>query len=107
MGFSGNFTGVTLGEDERGGGRALFVEGRTDASEIPDAIHVVLPRDGELLSAAVEAPGLTDWEAKFPEGAAPFTVGDDVFIIGVAKRHEPQEPFVWQGSFTITAREFP
>jgi hypothetical protein len=107
MGFSGNFTGVTLGDDEADGGTALFVEGRTDASEVPDAIHVVLPRGAELLSASVEAPGLTDWEAKFPDGTPPFNVGDDVFVVGVAERPAPQEPFVWQGSFTITSREFP
>jgi hypothetical protein len=106
MGFSGNFTRVTLGNDPDGG-NALFVAGRTDATDPPDAIHVVLPHGPHALVTTVEAPGLADWEVKFPDGRPPFKVGDDVFVVGVATRPEPHDPFVWEASFRLTAREDP
>jgi hypothetical protein len=109
MPFSGNFTRVTLGADpEAGGGRAIFVEGRTDdAADPPLAIHIVLPHDGQALTATVVTPTLIDWEVKFPEGNPPFNEGDDVFVVGVATRPAPHDPFVWEGSFTLTSRDFP
>ena len=45
MGFSGNFTAVTFGDDpEVAGKKALFIQGRTDATDPPQAIHVVMLR---------------------------------------------------------------
>ena len=78
MGFSGNFTRVTLGADpEADGARTLFVEGRTDDSADPPlSIHVVLPRNGKPLTATVETPTLIDWEVKFPEDDVPFTISE-------------------------------
>jgi hypothetical protein len=105
MPFSSNFTRVTFGDDPYGG-TALFVAGRTDASDPPGAIHVVLPRGTESRITTVVAPGLDDWEVKFPDGNPPFEVGDDVFVVGVATRRD-QDPFVWEASFRLAAREQP
>jgi hypothetical protein len=109
MSFSGNFTRVTLGDDPAAPNtKALFIEGRTDnAAEPPDAIHVIVPRNGQPLTATVETPTLIDWEVKFPDGNPPFSEGDDVFVVGVAIRPAPHDPFVWEGSFTLTSRDFP
>jgi hypothetical protein len=109
MSFSGNFTRVTLGPDpEAGGARTVFVEGRTDdTADPPLAIHVVLPHNGRPLTATVERPTLVDWEVKFPEDDAPFVEGADVFVVGVATRPEPHDPFVWEGSFKLEAKEEP
>ena len=109
MPFSSNFTRVTLGDDpDVAGTKAIFVEGRTDDSaDPPEAIHVVLPHDGQPLTATVEKPTLIDWVVKFPEGKPPFADGDDVFVVGVATRPEPHDPFVWEGSFTLATREEP
>jgi hypothetical protein len=108
MGFSGNFTAVTFGDDpEAEGKKALFVQGKTDATDPPAAIHVVMLRSGEPVTASAPAPGLNDWTVKFPNGNPPFAVGEDVFLVGVARRAAPQDPFVWNGSFTIASRDFP
>jgi hypothetical protein len=106
MPFSSNFTRVTFGADPAGG-QALFVAGRTDASDPPDAIHVLLPHGAEPLTATVVAPGLDDWEVRFPDGNPRFKVGDDVFVVGVATRAQPHDPFVWEASFRLAAREQP
>jgi hypothetical protein len=108
MSFSSNFTRVTLGADpEVGGANAIFVEGRTDASNPPDAIHVVLPHGDQPRVTSVAAPGLVAWEVKFPDGNPPFNEGDEVFVVGIATRPAPQDPFVWEASFTLASRDFP
>jgi len=109
MGFSGNFTRVTLGPDpEVDGAHAIFVEGRTDdTADPPLAIHVLLPHGGKPLTATVVTPTLIDWEVKFPEDETTFAEGDDVFVVGVATRPEPHDPFVWEGSFKLETRDFP
>ncbi len=109
MGFSGNFTRITLGADpDVDGAKAIFVQGRTDdTADPPEAIHVILPFGGQPLTATVATPTLIDWEVKFPEGNQPFNEGDDVFVVGVATRPAPHDPFVWEGSFTLASRDFP
>jgi hypothetical protein len=109
MPFSGNFTRVTLGKDpDVPGAKAIFVEGRTDdEADRPEAIHVILPHDGQPLTATVAEPTLIDWEVKFPDGDPPFADGDAVFVVGVAMRPEPHDPFVWEGSFKLATREEP
>jgi hypothetical protein len=108
MGFSGNFTGVTLGDDPAAPGtKALFVEGRTDATDLPKAISIILPLDGRPLTATVEKPTLIDWEVKFSHADAPLQVGDEVFVVGVATRKSPHDPFVWEGSFKLESRDPP
>ena len=109
MGFSGNFTHVALRADpERAGEKALFVKGRTDdTAEPPLAIHVVMPHDDTPLTATVLKPTLIDWEVKFPAGTPPIKDGDDVFVVGVAIRPAPHDPFVWEGSFTVATEEEP
>ena len=109
MGFSGNFTHITLRADPADSGKkALFVGGRTDdTAEPPGAIHVILPHDGKPLTATVEEPTLIDWEVKFPTGTPPIKDGDDVFVVGVATRPAPHDPFVWEGSFTVATEEEP
>jgi hypothetical protein len=101
MPFNRNFTRVTLAADPDTGGRALFVEGRSEpVGEVTD-VFVAVPHDGELLTAAVDDSSLIDWQAKFPDGDPPFEVGDEVFVIGVAMRPPPCDPVLWQGSFEI------
>jgi hypothetical protein len=107
MSFSGNFTRVSLGANPAGES-ALFVEGRTDnTAEPPRSIHVILPHNGEPLTATVDRPDVTDWEVMFPDGDPPFAAGATVFVVGVAMREEPHDPFVWEGSFTLEAKEEP
>jgi len=107
MGFSGNFTRISLG-DNPDGGTAVFVEGRTDnTADPPKSIHIVVPRNGQPLTATVEDPTLIDWEVMFPDGNPPFAEGDTVFVVGIAVRDEPHDPFVWDGSFTLEPKEEP
>ena len=107
MPFSSNFTRVSLGDDPDGG-TAMFVEGRTDdTAEPPKSIHVIVPHNGMPLTATVENPTLTDWEVMFPNGRPPFAEGDTVFVVGVAMRDEPHDPFVWDGSFALEPKEEP
>jgi hypothetical protein len=107
MPFSSNFTRVSLG-DNPAGETAMFVEGRTDnTAEPPQSIHVIVPHNGEPLTGTVEDPTLTDWEVMFPDGNPPFAEGDTVFVIGVAMRDEPHDPFVWEGSFALEPQEDP
>lgn len=105
MALNSNFTRVILDDDPSTGGRALFVEGISDPPGATSEIFVALPHNGELLTAPVDNAGLNPWEAKFPEGDTPFQTGDDVFVVGVATRQSPCDPFVWQGSFEIKSRE--
>ena len=108
MGFSGNFTGATLGDDpEAPGTQALFVEGRTDATDMPKAVHVILPLNGKPLTATVKKPSLVDWEVKFSAADAPLAEGAEVFVVGVATRKSPQDPFVWEASFKLVSRDPP
>lgn len=104
MPLNANFTRVTLGEDPATGGRMLFVEGTSAPANGADPIFVTVPYAGEILSASVDDATLTPWEARFPEGATPFEAGGDIFVVGVAIRPAPHDPFVWQGSFQITSR---
>ena len=107
MPFSGNFTRISLG-DNPDGGTAMFVEGRTDdTAEPPKAIHVIVPHNGVPLTSTVENPTLTDWEVMFPDGDPPFAEGDTVFVVGVALRKDPHDPFVWEGSFALEPKEEP
>lgn len=104
MALNGNFTRVTLGVDDETGGTALFVEGRSEPPDDVRDIHVALPHGGTLLSAPVREARATDWQAKFPEGPSPFEPGQEVFVVGVAMREPPRDPFVWEASFTIESR---
>jgi len=109
MSFSGNFTRVTLGADpEVDGAKAISVKGRPDtAADRPNEIQAIIPNGGKPLTATVATPTLIDWEVKFPEEDTPFAEGDDVFVVGVATRPEPHDPFVWEGSFKLESRDFP
>ncbi|HMJ36714.1 MAG TPA: hypothetical protein VK501_22605 [Baekduia sp.] len=102
MAFNSNFTRVTLGTDPATGGQALFVEGRSQPPDLSE-IHVAVPHNGQLVSARVPDPDLTPWEVQLPVAAPPVAVGDDVFVVGVALRPAPCDPFVWQGSFSIAS----
>jgi hypothetical protein len=100
MPFNRNFKRVSVGVDPTTGGKALFVEGR---SEPPDqaTIFVGMPCGPDLQQAPVLNPQDADWEARIPEGWEPFTAGNDVFVFGVAMRPPPHDPFIWSGTFTI------
>jgi len=104
MSFSANFTAARLDGATTGaaaGGDILIVDGRSDPATANAEIHVAIPHDGKLLSVTVNASDLTDWKAPFPNVTPPFEVGDEVFVVGVAMRPAPHDPFVWQGSFTV------
>jgi hypothetical protein len=106
MPFNTNFTGVTVGVDPATGANALFVEGRSEPAGETTSIFVALSHGGgELRSAAVDNPALTGWTVRFPEGNPPFQPGDEAFVVGVAMRPPPRDPFVWQGSFTIESEK--
>ena len=66
-----------------------------------------MPHNGVPLTATVENPTLTDWEVMFPDGDPPFADGDTVFVVGVALRKDPHDPFVWEGSFALVPKEEP
>jgi hypothetical protein len=101
MSFSANFTSVRLGDATATGAGILIVDGRTDPATTNAEIHLAIPHAGKLLSVTVDASGLTGWTAPFPDVTPPFEVGDEVFVVGVAMRPAPHDPFVWQGSFTV------
>jgi hypothetical protein len=108
MGFSGNFTSVSL-VDDPAVGRVLLVQGRSDvsgvAADLPTEIQVVVMHNGETLMEHAPRPDLADWNVTFPDGDPPsFTEGDDVFVVGIAKRPAPHDPFVWEGSFALAVR---
>jgi hypothetical protein len=106
MGFSGNFTSVGL-VDDPAAGRVLSVQGRTDvrdASEMPTEIQVVVMHNGTTVMNHAPRPDLSDWDVTFPDGDPAFTEGDDVFVVGIAKRPAPHDPFVWEGSFALAVR---
>jgi hypothetical protein len=109
MSFSANFTGARLGDATTTGAGSgagmLVVDGRSDPATENAEIHVAIPHGGKLLSVTVDASGLTDWKAPFPDVTPPFAAGDEVFVVGVAMRPSPHDPFVWQGSFTVAAPE--
>jgi hypothetical protein len=104
MSLNMNFTAARVDGAAIGAGAGsgvLIVDGRTDPATTNAKIHVAIPHDGKLLSVTVDASGLTDWTAPFPNVTPPFEVGDEVFVVGVAMRPSPCDPFVWQGSFTV------
>ena len=101
MGFTGNFTSVRLGTASRSGGQTIVVEGRSVPADPGGELHVAMPHGGKLLVADVNAAGLTEWVATFADVDPPIKVGEDVFVIGVAMRPEPCDPFVWQGSLAL------
>lgn len=95
MGFKGDFN------DVRFDGSELSVTGKS-VPPIPQQIYVMLERGGALLSDHIDVVAdAVEWTATFPNGEPPFEVGKDVFVIGMAMRPEPHDPFVWQGSLTI------
>jgi hypothetical protein len=104
MSFSSNFTHVTHGVDPKDGFSGLFVHGQSDPANGADEIHVAVPHGGELLKTRVGASGITDWVARIPDGASPFQDHEEVFVLGVAMRPAPHDPFVWQASFEIGAK---
>ena len=98
MAFSANFTRATRREDG-----TLAVEGASEPAAGSEAILVSLVHAGEMRSALVDKPQDTPWSATFDAGATPFRTGDEVFVVGVARR-ATCDPFVWQGSFEIKGR---
>jgi hypothetical protein len=101
MGFSSNFTRVRLQTAEGTDESVLVVDGRSDPADGKGDIHVAIPRGGTLFTATVNPAGLSDWSAPFPELTPPFAPGEDAFVVGVAMRPGPCDPFVWQGSFAV------
>src|SRR3954452_5490665 len=104
MSFSSNFTAAFVGEDPAGGGHALFVEGHSSGPNQATAILAVLRHDGELLSRPVNDAALTDWTATFPQTSAPFPLGDDVVLTGVALVPASDTPIIWQSIVKIEAK---
>jgi hypothetical protein len=109
MGYNGNFTRVTLVEDDGDmGGPALRVEGTSVEAEDARAVSVGLPHAGALLMAPVQDPsGSEEWSASFGQGDPPFGVGDSVIVIGIAMLRSTSHPFVWAKQLPITAEAAP
>lgn len=101
MAYNHNFTHVELGTGA--GATVLFVGGTSDPPEDVIELSVAMPRNGALLTSTLEEPG-ADWEAQFDEGEPPFEIGEDVFVVGVALRESPRDPFVWEANLTIESR---
>jgi hypothetical protein len=109
MGFSSNFTRVTLGVDKKTGDEALFVEGTTQARPPDDVndvkeIYVALPQKG-VSGSVQDAAGSTDWVAVLPRGASPFAPHEDVVVVGVATRSTTNALFAWQETLEATSRQ--
>jgi hypothetical protein len=99
--FNKGFTKVNLSDG------ILTVHGTSDqVVSADDEIHVTIlsPRGGDLRTEQLPPGRATSkWEVQFPDAAPGFAVDGDVFVVGVAIRPAPCDPFVWNGSFTITA----
>jgi len=98
MPLSQNFTHVTLGDDG-----ALTVNGASVPPNATDTIFVSLVHSGEIHTVSATNPTSSKWTATFAAGAPAFEAGEPVFVVGVAMRPAPCDPFVWQGSFAIEA----
>lgn len=93
-----NFTHAVVGEDG-----ALTINGVSVPPNVTDTIFVSLVHGGAIHSVPAANPTSTKWTATFAPGSPPFEAGQSVFVVGVAMRPEPCDPFVWQGSFAIEA----
>jgi hypothetical protein len=103
MAFNRNFSRVSLGVDPMTGAKALFVEGRSNP---PDDcwIMVGVSQDASPKTGPVLNPNNAAWEARIPDGAPPFKIGDRVFVFGVAMRDGPHDPFIWHDTLKVEAR---
>jgi hypothetical protein len=99
MPFNANFTRVTLHDDG-----SLGVAGTSEPAAASNAILVSLVHSGVLRPGKVKHPHQLPWSAEFPAGDAPFAVGDEVVVVGVALRGAA-DPFVWHGSFEIKGKQ--
>jgi hypothetical protein len=99
MAFNANFTSAVRLDDGR-----LQINGESKPAAGSTAILVSLVHEGEMRSASVPDPQSAQWDVTFDAGKTPFTRGEDVFVVGVADRDKPLEPFVWQGGFTIEGK---
>jgi hypothetical protein len=101
MAFNANFKRVNVLEDG-----ALEVVGESLPSDGTDKILVSLVHGADMRSQPVKDPKLKPWTVDFADDVSPFAIGDEVFVVGVAHR-VGHDPFVWQGSFEILAKDSP
>jgi hypothetical protein len=123
MPAAGNFTRITLGQDDNGDAK-LFVEGATDRPDEVEAIYIALAhgpdkqtllgatessRSHDLPSVAVpSADGASKWIAAFAQGEPPYEVGDAVLAVGViVTNQEGEPPAFWHQALTVLAPDAP
>jgi hypothetical protein len=121
MPAAGNFTRITLGEDDERDAK-LFVEGATDRPDDVEAIYIALAhRDDmrtrlgatgpskaqDLPSVAVpRAAGASKWIAAFAQVEPPYEVGDTVLAVGVIVANQDGEPpAFWHQALTVLAQD--
>jgi hypothetical protein len=123
MPAAGNFTRITLGQDDNGDA-TLFVEGATDLPDEVEAIYIALAhgehketllgatspgkaqgKPHDLPSAAVPgAAGASKWIAAFAQDEHPYEVGDTVLAVGVVVASQDGEPpAFWHQALTVVA----
>ena len=121
----GNFTSLTLGEEN--GADVLKVNGETtqDVDVVKTILIVFTPKDvaqtllgsteaeqGDkrevLRSASVPLPaGQSVWTATFPNDQAGFGVDDTLLLTGVMTSQDTPEAFVWQQVLAVASDATP
>jgi hypothetical protein len=121
----GNFTSLTLGDEN--GADTLKVNGETTRDEnLVETILVVLtpmdvaqtllspteegeePERAELPSASVALPaGQSRWTATVPNDQALFGIDDTLLLTGVMTSEDTEDAFVWQQALVVVSDTAP
>jgi hypothetical protein len=121
----GNFTSLTLGDEN--GADTLKVNGETTQDEnLVETILVVLtpmdvaqtllspteegeePERAELPSASVALPaGQSRWTATVPNDQALFGIDDTLLLTGVMTSEDTEDAFVWQQALVVVSDTAP
>jgi hypothetical protein len=121
----GNFTSITLGDEN--GADLLNVNGETtqDVDVVRTILIVLTPKDvaqtllgspeeeqgatrAVLRSASVPLPaGQSVWTATFPNDQAGFGVDDTLLLTGVMTSEDTADAFVWQQVLAVASDATP
>jgi hypothetical protein len=121
----GNFTSITLGDEN--GADLLKVNGETtqDVDAVKTILIVLTPKDVAqtllgsteeeqgakrevLRSASVPLPaGQSVWTATFPNDQAGFGVDETLLLTGVMTSEDTADAFVWQQALVVVSDKDP